>query len=513
LALAMFSLADVPMIITYQGILYDSGSPVTGDHSINFALYDSASGGSLLWDETQLVSFSDGYFTVELGTSDTLDLDFSQQYWLGIAIDGGDELSPRTSTTSSAFSIRAKYVEKLTESNINQFWQLMQTMTDADGDGYDKISAGGDDCDDMNPYINPGATELCDGIDNNCDGQTDNGADSDCLPLPPNVAQVSCVAGECVIIQCTEGYSDTNGVYEDGCESDCILVYNDGDCDGWISSPPPTPVCEANAGPCYEYVDSAQIGDCDDGSPDINPDADEDCNAIDDDCDGQTDEGLAGYSQPCSVSNEYGTCYSTIYCEPGYGWPTCDAPIPGPEQCDGLDNDCDGETDEGGVCLSEGDLIITEIMQNPDTVSDAEGEWFEIYNTTGSTIDLQGVTFQDNYGSFTVNEYLPISPGGYLTFARSNSPGFEPDYNYNGALSLANSSDELYIYSGPYLIDAVVYDDGATFPDPTGASMNLDPSYFDHVSNNNGANWCEASTSYNGDLGTPGSANDTCTAR
>ena len=44
---------------------------------------------------------------------------------------------------------------------------LETTITDHDGDGYDNVVLDGDDCNDSDPEINPGADEICDGIDNN----------------------------------------------------------------------------------------------------------------------------------------------------------------------------------------------------------------------------------------------------------------------------------------------------------------------------------------------------------
>lgn len=55
------------------------------------------------------------------------------------------------------------------------------------------------------------------------------------------------------------------------------------------------------------------------------------------------------------------------------------------------------------------------------------------------------------------------------------------------------------------------FDSGATFPDPTDASLSLDPAAIDPILNDDGANWCTATTTYgSGDEGTPGAANDTC---
>ena len=162
-----------------------------------------------------------------------------------------------------------------------------------------------------------------------------------------------------------------------------------------------------------------------------------------------------------------------------------------------------------------GDVIVNEIMQNPSEVSDANGEWFEIYNTTNADIDIENWIFSDNgTNEFTISGSLIIPALGYLVIGIndniSTNGGAPVDYDWgnSGDFQLTNGDDEVIITApGPIEIDRVEYDGGPDFPDPTGASMALDDPAND---NNVGANW-ETSTSQwpgsDGDLGTPGESN------
>jgi hypothetical protein len=88
------------------------------------------------------------------------------------------------------------------------------------------------------------------------------------------------------------------------------------------------------------------------------------------------------------------------------------------------------------------------------------------------------------------------------------------DYAWGSDLALANGSDELALIApGGVLVDLVVWDNGATFPDTSGASMSLNTSALDATQNDSGANWCASSANaYNnlGDLGSPGTTNPIC---
>jgi hypothetical protein len=95
--------AAIPETINYQGYLTDnSGNPVTTSVSITFKLYTVASGGTHLWTETHNVTPDDGVYSVVLGLTNNLFLDYTSisQYYLGVQVGADGEMTPRQLITS-----------------------------------------------------------------------------------------------------------------------------------------------------------------------------------------------------------------------------------------------------------------------------------------------------------------------------------------------------------------------------------------------------------------------------
>jgi len=164
--------------------------------------------------------------------------------------------------------------------------------------------------------------------------------------------------------------------------------------------------------------------------------------------------------------------------------------------------------------VNVGDIIITEIMQNPSAVSDANGEYFEVYNTTGAPIDMNGWVIKDlgtNIHTISLSLIVPVN--GYAILARNgdfaSNGGVTVDYVYSG-ITLGNSADELLLLDTlGTIIDEVDWDGGSTFPNPAGASMELSTDKYNATDNNTGSNWGVAVSPFgSGDNGTPGSVND-----
>jgi hypothetical protein len=156
-----------------------------------------------------------------------------------------------------------------------------------------------------------------------------------------------------------------------------------------------------------------------------------------------------------------------------------------------------------------GQVVISEIMADPTTLSDADGEWFELYNTTGGELDLQGCSLDD--GGKQPHELpsrLIIGPHAYLTIARQEQPGFKPGYVMSFAFT--NSADTVSLRCGGVEIDRVSYDETRDYPLTSGASLSLDPSQLDADDNDRAAAWCAGLNSYGPELGTPGQANPPC---
>ena len=173
----------------------------------------------------------------------------------------------------------------------------------------------------------------------------------------------------------------------------------------------------------------------------------------------------------------------------------------------------DSGTDTSTIDTLEYNLVINEIMQNPSAVSDANGEWFEIFNFSPDTINLSGFTIKDNgSNTHTISSSVTILPYFYAVLAKNadinTNGGLSVDYEYSD-FTLGNSDDEIVLID-PYgnTIDSVAYDGGPNWPDPTGATMALFG--FETDDNNLGYNWVESdSLTYgDGDYGTPGYTNN-----
>lgn len=167
---------------------------------------------------------------------------------------------------------------------------------------------------------------------------------------------------------------------------------------------------------------------------------------------------------------------------------------------------------------SFGDVIITEIMNNPSAVTDENGEWFEVYNTTGSNIDIDGWRIQTINGlTHVINNGDPllVPANGFLVLGRNATRPTNGDYTCNYAygadIVLTSGVAHLSIGSpnGPGFtrIDSVRWGAPLGFPNPNGASISLTDFTADR---NTGSNWTAATVrefryfSGTGDLGSPG---------
>ncbi len=155
------------------------------------------------------------------------------------------------------------------------------------------------------------------------------------------------------------------------------------------------------------------------------------------------------------------------------------------------------------AALSPGDLVITEVLANPDAVSDTAGEWFEVYNASAGGIDLTGLVIRDqSSNSHTVsgNSPITVAPGSYFVFGRNgdslNNGGYTADYVYDSFV-LGNSSDAIILESGGVEIASLIYSDAALFG-VAGNSVELTANGF--------ALTPHTFTFGAGDIGTPGAA-------
>ena len=125
--------AAVPHLIRYQGQAVDSkGVPLEGPYTLTFRLYDAATAGTKIWEETQAnVPLANGHFSVLLGQASSLGaVDWSKSLWLSIQVNTDPELSPRQSITSVPLAIRAERADTATTATLAQSAErLTQAIT------------------------------------------------------------------------------------------------------------------------------------------------------------------------------------------------------------------------------------------------------------------------------------------------------------------------------------------------------------------------------------------------
>lgn len=176
---------------------------------------------------------------------------------------------------------------------------------------------------------------------------------------------------------------------------------------------------------------------------------------------------------------------------------------------------------QAGPPAQSGHVVITEIMKDPNSVSDARGEWIEVYNALPWRVNLEGWVLSDDSGSAHViatgGTGLRMAPGAYLVLGNSTdmglNGGIHVDYAWS-SFSLGNGADQI-VLSRPdgTLVDRVAYDDGVAWPDLAGRSISLKISARDALRNDDPLNWCHSSSTIsptNADTGTPHLDNDAC---
>ncbi len=107
--------AAMPHTISYQGVLRDATeAPVPdGSYVITMKLYNIATGGTALWQETDTLDVKNCTFHTLMGDGNALTLDFDQTYWLGLSVDGGAEMTPRVVFSAAPYAMRAAIADSV----------------------------------------------------------------------------------------------------------------------------------------------------------------------------------------------------------------------------------------------------------------------------------------------------------------------------------------------------------------------------------------------------------------
>lgn len=231
---------------------------------------------------------------------------------------------------------------------------------DLDNDGYG-VGPGcaGPDCDDNEPTVYFGAQELCDGLDNDCNGEIDDHTGVENLSCDTGLEGV-CKTG---FFLCEDGVAVCQVVTQPGSLTEICNGLDD-DCDG-LTDESRLDDNNNNYVPNTGQPCSAGGAGCENGITTCDPERgvicladtgalDDSCDGVDNDCDGTIDNDVPNLNRPCSVGE--GVCLArgiTVCDSHPAAPPVCNAVADNSkattEVCDYEDNNCDGETDEGFV--------------------------------------------------------------------------------------------------------------------------------------------------------------------
>ena len=360
------------------------------------------------------------------------------------------------------------------DEGVTTTWYL-----DADGDLYglaDQTTEGcwlptgyasvPGDCDDTTAAVSPDEPEVCNGIDDNCDGAIDEDTATDAATWHADTDEDGYGDPDSTTLACDEpsGYvgndedcddsealanpgeaevcddidNDCDGTIDEDDATDAATWHDDSDGDGYGDPDEATVSCEQPSGTVSDDTD------CDDTDAAISPGGEEVCNEVDDNCDGAIDEDTA---------TDADTFYADVD-EDGYGDPddtavACDEPsgyvgndedcdddevLANPDEseaCDDIDNDCDGTIDEL-VCLDVSNVDATlledadsSITVSSDTTFDTETGEIDGLRSAGTGLK-SGIHFETatqssgpDLGVF-VFDGLTISSGVSVTVTGDN---------------------------------------------------------------------------------------------
>lgn len=238
----------------------------------------------------------------------------------------------------------------------------MAQCNDPDGDGYGSPGSAqcpngaANDCNNANASINPGATERCNGVDDNCNSQTDEGFTFSGLDIRMSSGTFGQVVNLPLGAECVLG--------EGICRDEGVVVCAGNGLSASCDATPSAPQTEgpANSPNCFDLLDN----DCDgvtDHEDNVCQTA-EFCDGFDNNNNGEIDEAFINLQQECTVG--VGLCQRKGFficaasglntvCHISPGSPVSEADPGGPKCADGIDNDCDGQTD-----LNDSDCISAE---------------------------------------------------------------------------------------------------------------------------------------------------------